>query len=282
MSRLPARSTRGQRSTEITKAEMAEVEEFWGALLKEELEDDPDFEEPVEEEDDDDISIGSEDDDDELSNPAKAKSYKQSAKPSFIQSIEKLDDEEDEDEEEEEEEEEEENKRKSKKKKVATPAAPSRSRAGVTRSSPPITSPPSPTTTRKSLRPSVQALIVSNDLLKLKMASDKKIPKKKMAAERILTQKELLAEAKLTEKINQDSLQNMLKREEDKKKSLQSKKQIQNTTITFTDGFFPEFTGLPAKYIDPHSKTPFATVEAYQALKDRPLPPKDLKTAVGV
>lgn len=115
---------------------------------------------------------------------------------------------------------------------------------------------------------------------------------------RPLTQEELLAEAKITERINKKSLKDFLLIEEEKKKVKEapaftgpmihyhSKDGV--TTVTFPDlppilsqpssppptSNNPQqltcpITGLPAKYRDPKTGTPYATMQAFKLLRDK-------------
>jgi vacuolar protein sorting-associated protein 72 len=109
------------------------------------------------------------------------------------------------------------------------------------------------------------------------------------------SQEELLAEALETEKVNQASLAEMMKLEEERKKIVAPKSKIlgprvitlsraKSHTVTFTDvDDLPAFlrakappypnqamcviTGLPAKYFDPVTQMPYATPEAFKQLR---------------
>jgi vacuolar protein sorting-associated protein 72 len=109
------------------------------------------------------------------------------------------------------------------------------------------------------------------------------------------SQEELLAEALETEKVNQASLAEMMKLEEERKKIVAPKTKIlgprvitlsraKSHTVTFTDvDDLPAFlrakappypnqamcviTGLPAKYFDPVTQMPYATPEAFKQLR---------------
>lgn len=114
---------------------------------------------------------------------------------------------------------------------------------------------------------------------------------------RKLTQEQLLKEAKITEELNKQSLAEMLKIEEIKKRLPPSKPKIvgpkivyrstaKGDTVTFTEvDEFPSFlngksipypsrslcmiTGLPAKYLDPKTNVPFATIETFKMIRSR-------------
>mmetsp|Transcript_29448 Transcript_29448/g.48814 ORF Transcript_29448/g.48814 Transcript_29448/m.48814 type:complete len:313 (+) Transcript_29448:3-941(+) len=116
---------------------------------------------------------------------------------------------------------------------------------------------------------------------------------------RRLTQEEILAEAKQTEIINRASLEMLLRNEEEKKRTAVREKttgphiktrsvRIDNSvhnTVTFVecplpaaiDGVAPEYpaparctvTNLPAKYFDPLTGCPYATLEAFRMLRGK-------------
>lgn len=110
-----------------------------------------------------------------------------------------------------------------------------------------------------------------------------------------LTQEELLEEAKITERLNLESLEYLEKLEEEKKKFQLHKPQITGPRIifyskqgvdllTFSDpniSFWNTtpnslkgrsicpITGLQAKYFDPKTNSPYATVEAFKKLREK-------------
>jgi vacuolar protein sorting-associated protein 72 len=118
-----------------------------------------------------------------------------------------------------------------------------------------------------------------------------------------------LAEAKSTEKFNLASLEHLTRMEEERKKLPTTKKVIHGpmirfvskdgaNVVTWTDtNTFPDYingkappcmrfcgncgnvldprkavcvvTGLPAKYLDPTTSTPFATIQAFKNIKEK-------------
>eukprot|EP00965_Chrysotila_dentata_P241267 6204180-Pleurochrysis_carterae.AAC.4 len=117
---------------------------------------------------------------------------------------------------------------------------------------------------------------------------------------RRLTQEDILAEAKQTELINRASLEMMLRVEEQKRKTIVRERACDGprvrtksalvdnavvNTITFVDCELPPciddvapdypaaakcaVTGQPAKYLDPVSGSPYATLEAFRMLRGR-------------
>jgi len=115
---------------------------------------------------------------------------------------------------------------------------------------------------------------------------------------KLWSQEELLLEAQKTEEINLAELENILKFEHEQKLKNQNKRLIpvilgpkmsfrsspSGTTLTFTelDCYPPPFnlkhpnypekaicsiTGHPAKYFDPLTKTPYATIDAFKAIR---------------
>jgi vacuolar protein sorting-associated protein 72 len=117
---------------------------------------------------------------------------------------------------------------------------------------------------------------------------------------RRLTQAEILAEAAQTEIINRASLERMLRQEEDKRRVLvrernadgprikfhsKRKGDVVSNTLTFTDMPVPStiddiappypatqrcaVTQAPAKYLDPVTNQPYATLEAFKILRGR-------------
>jgi len=115
-----------------------------------------------------------------------------------------------------------------------------------------------------------------------------------------LTQEEILAEAKQTEIINRASLEKMLRIEEEKRKVAVRDRDTSGprivhrsvrrgdsvlTTVSFVEcdvpdavnGIAPPYpapprctiTGLPAKFCDPATGTPYATVEAFRMLRGK-------------
>ena len=117
---------------------------------------------------------------------------------------------------------------------------------------------------------------------------------------RRLTQAEILAEAAQTEIINRASLERMLRQEEDKRRVLvrerntdgprikfhsKRKGDVVSNTLTFTDMPVPStiddiappypatqrcaVTQAPAKYLDPVTNQPYATLDAFKILRGR-------------
>jgi vacuolar protein sorting-associated protein 72 len=113
---------------------------------------------------------------------------------------------------------------------------------------------------------------------------------------RVLTQAERMAEAEHTEVLNRQSLADLLRQEEEKKRVVERRVRFEGPTIRFVSrngksllafkaGFPPELdpnapqpqpakrgqlcvvTGKPALYVDPRSKLPFANVAAYRQLR---------------
>mmetsp|Transcript_16801 Transcript_16801/g.23376 ORF Transcript_16801/g.23376 Transcript_16801/m.23376 type:complete len:373 (-) Transcript_16801:69-1187(-) len=113
---------------------------------------------------------------------------------------------------------------------------------------------------------------------------------------RKISQKDLLEETKITEEINKASLEILLAIEEERKKLPQLKTIIQGpiitfhskdgqSTLTFSDNKIPDIikqkpqeyppkltcviTGLPAKYVDPKTGLPYATIPAFKQLRQQ-------------
>lgn len=162
-----------------------------------------------------------------------------------------------------------------------------------------------PTQPRKSSR--AVALARAAERAKERQELEKKKasrPKKRaQIVVRRYTQEELLAEAKITEKINRESLKDFLLIEEERKKVKEapaftgpmihyhSKNGV--TTVTFPDlppvlsqsssatnntqTLTCPITGLPAKYRDPKTGTPYATMQAFKLLRDKFLQKEEAK-----
>ena len=117
---------------------------------------------------------------------------------------------------------------------------------------------------------------------------------------RRLTQEDLLAEAAQTEIMNKASLERMLRMEEEKRRVVKTSRVLDGPRIRYTskrdgekvintvsfiqtpvppniDGIAPPYpvasrcsvSGAPAKYFDPQTNTPYATLEAFRMLRGR-------------
>jgi len=161
---------------------------------------------------------------------------------------------------------------------------------------------PAKTIQRGSLRAStIKASVEASEERLRQQAAAAKQPKQPGGARRKefrrLTQDELLAEARQTEIINRASLEAMLRMEEAKRvvhaKSrapagprVRTHSKAGRTTLTFIEmGSVPEairasapvpppparcvITGLPAKYRDPQTGTPYATLDAFRTIRGR-------------
>ena len=115
-----------------------------------------------------------------------------------------------------------------------------------------------------------------------------------------LTQEEILAEAAQTEIINKASLERMLRMEEEARRVTKTQRKLDGpriryhshregdkvfTTVSFIetpvpksiDGIAPPYpvparcavTAAPAKYLDPQTKAPYATLDAFKVLRGR-------------
>jgi len=128
----------------------------------------------------------------------------------------------------------------------------------------------------------------------------KELGKKKGVELRRLTQAEILAEAAQTEIINRASLERMLRQEEDKRRVIVRDRNTDGPRIKFhskrsgdsvrnyvtfcdtplpaaIDGIAPPYpapqrcvvSNAPAKYVDPATGNPYASLEAFRALRGR-------------
>jgi len=154
-------------------------------------------------------------------------------------------------------------------------------------------------TIRKSTRTSVIVRQAEREAIRAeKEATVKPIKKKKEGEEKRMTQEEMLLEAAETEIMNLRNLERVLAREEEvKKKAVVHKDTYEGPTIRFfsrdgesrlefingasfgselctTSAPYPEksvcvVTGLPAKYRDPKTGLPYATMEAFKIIRER-------------
>ncbi|ESQ52301.1 hypothetical protein EUTSA_v10016833mg [Eutrema salsugineum] len=152
---------------------------------------------------------------------------------------------------------------------------------------------------RKSTRTSVIVRQAERDALRAAIqATTKPIQRKKVGEEKRMTQEEMLLEAAQTEIMNLRNLERVLAREEEvKKKAIVHKVVYKGPQIRYLskDGCnylefcngasfsselstksvpYPEkavcvITGLPAKYRDPKTGLPYATREAFKAIRER-------------
>ncbi|XP_025820955.1 SWR1 complex subunit 2 [Panicum hallii] len=153
-------------------------------------------------------------------------------------------------------------------------------------------------TIRKSTRTSVIVRQAEREAIRAeKEATVKPIKKKKEGEEKRMTQEEMLLEAAETEIMNLRNLERVLAREEEvKKKAVVHKDTYEGPTIRFfsrdgesclefingasfgselctTSAPYPEksvcvVTGLPAKYRDPKTGLPYATMEAFKIIRE--------------
>jgi len=159
---------------------------------------------------------------------------------------------------------------------------------------------PTPSQPRKSSRTVALARAAERQKERQELEKKKALRPKKRAqiVVRRLTQEELLAEAKITERINRESLKDFLLIEEEKRRVKElpaytgpmihyhSKNGI--TTVTFPNlppvlsqspsspptsnnaqQLTCPITGLPAKYRDPKTGSPYATMQAFKLIRDR-------------
>jgi vacuolar protein sorting-associated protein 72 len=152
---------------------------------------------------------------------------------------------------------------------------------------------------RKSTRTSVVVRQAERDALRAAIqATTKPIQRKKVGEEKRMTQEEMLLEAAQTEIMNLRNLERVLAREEEvKKKAIVHKAVYKGPQIRYhsKDGCnylefcngasfnselstksvpYPEkavcvITGLPAKYRDPKTGLPYATRDAFKAIRER-------------
>ncbi|OMO88732.1 YL1 nuclear [Corchorus capsularis] len=154
-------------------------------------------------------------------------------------------------------------------------------------------------TIRKSTRTSVIVRQAERDAIRAALqATMKPIKRKKEGEEKRMTQEEMLLEAAQTEIVNLRNLERVLAREEEvKKRAIIHKPVYSGPQIKYVskDGYsylefskgvsfqselsttsvpYPEkakcvITGLPAKYRDPKTGLPYATMEAFKTLRER-------------
>ncbi|CAL9069012.1 SWR1 complex subunit 2-like isoform X1 [Musa acuminata AAA Group] len=153
-------------------------------------------------------------------------------------------------------------------------------------------------TVRKSTRTSVIVRQAEREIRAALQASMKPIKRKKEGEEKRMTQEEMLLEAAQTEIMNLRNLERVLAREEEvKKKAVVHKAVYDGPQIRFTSRngesylefikgasfqseictssvpyprkSFCVITGLPAKYRDPKTGLPYATLEAFKLIRER-------------
>ncbi|PKU76804.1 SWR1 complex subunit 2 isoform X4 [Dendrobium catenatum] len=154
-------------------------------------------------------------------------------------------------------------------------------------------------TVRKSTRTSVIVRQAERDAIRAALqATMKPIKRKKEGDEKRMTQEEMLLEAAQTEIMNLRNLERVLAREEEvKKRAVVNKAECEGPQIRFTSrngkslldfmkgsSFKSELhtasapysgkslcvvTGLPAKYRDPKTGLPYATIEAFKIIRER-------------
>ncbi|CAL9075895.1 unnamed protein product [Musa textilis] len=153
-------------------------------------------------------------------------------------------------------------------------------------------------TVRKSTRTSVIVRQAEREIRAALQASMKPIKRKKEGEEKRMTQEEMLLEAAQTEIMNLRNLERVLAREEEvKKKAVVHKAVYDGPQIRFTSRngesylefikgasfqseictssvpyprkSFCVITGLPAKYRDPKTGLPYATMEAFKLIRER-------------
>lgn len=160
---------------------------------------------------------------------------------------------------------------------------------------------------RKSTRTSVIVRQAEREAIRAeKEATVKPIKRKKEGEEKRMTQEEMLLEAAETEIVNLRNLERVLAREEEvKKKAVVHKDTYDGPTVRFfsrdgesrlefingasfgselctTSSPYPEkpvcaVTGLPAKYRDPKTGLPYATMEAFKIIRESFLKEADRK-----
>ncbi|KAM0907477.1 hypothetical protein ACQ4PT_016099 [Festuca glaucescens] len=153
-------------------------------------------------------------------------------------------------------------------------------------------------TTRKSTRTSVVVRQAEREAIRAeKQATARPIKKRKEGEEKRMTQEEMLLEAAETEIMNMRNLERVLAREEEvKKKAVVQKAVYEGPTLRFysrdgnshlefingasfgselctTSTPYPEkpvcaVTGLPAKYRDPKTGLPYATMAAFKIIRE--------------
>lgn len=154
-------------------------------------------------------------------------------------------------------------------------------------------------TVRKSTRTSVIVRQAEREAIRAeKQATAKPVKKRKEGEEKRMTQEEMLLEAAETEIMNMRNLERVLAREEEvKKKAVVQKAVYGGPTVRFysrdgeshlefvngasfgselctTSTPYPEksvcaITGLPAKYRDPKTGLPYATMAAFKTIRER-------------
>ncbi|XP_074574434.1 SWR1 complex subunit 2 isoform X2 [Curcuma longa] len=153
-------------------------------------------------------------------------------------------------------------------------------------------------TVRKSTRTAVIVRQAEREIRAALQASMKPIKRKKEGEEKRMTQEEMLLEAAQTEIMNLRNLERVLAREEEVKKKAVVHKAVYDgpqirfisrdgeshlefikgasfqNEITTTPVSYPEktvcvITGLPAKYRDPKTGLPYATLEAFKLIRER-------------
>ncbi|KAI9101479.1 hypothetical protein K1719_023961 [Acacia pycnantha] len=154
---------------------------------------------------------------------------------------------------------------------------------------------------RKSTRTSVIVRQAERDAIRAALqATMKPVKRKKEGEEKKMTQEEMLLEAAQTEIMNLRNLERVLAREEEVKRRAIVHKAVYNgpqcryiskdgcSFLEFSKGLsfqseistksvpYPEksvcaITGLPAKYRDPQTGLPYATLEAFKIIRQRTL-----------
>ncbi|XP_072981023.1 SWR1 complex subunit 2 isoform X1 [Typha angustifolia] len=154
-------------------------------------------------------------------------------------------------------------------------------------------------TIRKSTRTSVIVRQAERDAIRAALqATMKPIKRKKEGEEKRITQEEMLLEAAETEIMNLRNLERVLAREEEVKKraivhkavytgpqicfsSKNGKSYLEfskgatfeselcTTSVPYPEKSFCVVTGLPARYRDPKTGLPYATMEAFKIIRDR-------------
>ncbi|WOL15658.1 SWR1 complex subunit 2 [Canna indica] len=153
-------------------------------------------------------------------------------------------------------------------------------------------------TVRKSTRTSVIVRQAEREIRAALQAAMKPIKRKKEGEEKRMTQEEMLLEAAQTEIMNLRNLERVLAREEEvKKKAIVHKSvydgpqvrftskngeshlefikgssfhsEVCTTPVPYPEKSFCVVTGLPAKYRDPKTGLPYATVEAFKIIRER-------------
>ncbi|CAN0898065.1 SWR1 complex subunit 2 [Linum grandiflorum] len=151
---------------------------------------------------------------------------------------------------------------------------------------------------RKSTRTSVIVRQAERDAIRAALqATMKPIKRKKEGEEKKMSQEEMLLEAAQTEIMNLRNLERVLAREEEVKKraavnkavysgpqirfsskdgrtylefkGLSFHSQLSTTPVPYPEKAVCVVTGLPAKYRDPKTKQPYATIEAFKIIRQR-------------